>query len=401
MSDRKRHGFILLLVAALLAASVFVITTQRTILGLDLQGGVELTYQAQGTPQNPVNQQSLQRAVDIMRSRVDQLGVSEPEIQIYGKNEISVGLPDVHDVGRAEREVGQTAQLYFYDWEANVLNPANGKPVAGQLLAQNPTAVQISRGIGNTGPGVPGAGGVSLYKAVQLASKQPFAPLSKTQSRKGPQYYIFGAPGSAACAAAAKAFGVPVVQGQRCLLAQPASSISDLKRGLPSGVSASDGHVLKVPQGTVVLQAANVSASQKVSSYSSNAQFYVLRDNVSLTGNDITNPREGSDTGGNPDVQFGFNGAGRAKFQKVTAAIAHRGQNVSVAPQMLMQHFAVALDNQLLTVPQIDFHPYPDGIIGGAGADITGGFTSQSARALARELRMGALPLELQVVRPG
>ena len=41
-----------------------------------------------------------------MRERVDQLGVSEPEIQTSGGNQITVGLPDVQDTTRAEAEVG-------------------------------------------------------------------------------------------------------------------------------------------------------------------------------------------------------------------------------------------------------------------------------------------------------
>jgi SecD/SecF fusion protein len=61
----------------------------------------------------------------------------------------------------------------------------------------------------------------------------------------------------------------------------------------------------------------------------------------------------------------------------------------------LDQHFAVALDQQLITVPIIDFKIYPDGITGGGGADITGGFTIQSARALATLLRYRPLPVNL------
>ncbi|HEY2441033.1 MAG TPA: hypothetical protein VGI07_12430, partial [Solirubrobacteraceae bacterium] len=93
MTDRQRHGFILLLVAGLIAASVFVIATQRTILGLDLKGGVQLVYQGEPTAQSGVTPAALNRAVDIMRSRVDQLGVSQPEIQTDGGKQISVGLP--------------------------------------------------------------------------------------------------------------------------------------------------------------------------------------------------------------------------------------------------------------------------------------------------------------------
>jgi len=401
MSDRQRHGFVLLLVAGLIAASVFAITTQKTILGLDLKGGVELVYQGEPNPQTPVvTQAALNRAVDIMRSRVDQLGVSEPEIQTSGGNQITVGLPDVKDVARAEQEVGQTAELYFYDWEANVLTPS-GKPAADGLLTQDPASITLSTGGTTNGqPGVQGAGGVPLYQAVQLASKQPVVPIppkgSSTLSRKGPQYYLFGAPGSAACAATAKANGTTPIQGDHCLLSGPDDSVAALDAAVATGVTASAGQVLTVPQGTVVLQAANQSAASHLNFDSPTAEFFVLKDHVAILGRDITNPTESTDSGGNPDVQFGFTSTGQREFSKVTGTIAHRGQNVSLGGAKLYQHFAVALDNQLVTVPDIQFDQYPDGIIGGGGADITGGFTSTSASDLANELRLGALPITLK-----
>ena len=110
-----------------------VVTQSKTRLGLDLKGGTQLVYQGQPTPQTPhVTQDALSRAVDIMRARVDQLGVAEPEIQTSGGNQISVALPNVKDTHRAEQEVGTTARLEFYDWEANVLLP-NGQMVATAL----------------------------------------------------------------------------------------------------------------------------------------------------------------------------------------------------------------------------------------------------------------------------
>jgi SecD/SecF fusion protein len=401
MSDRQRHGFVLLLVAGLLAASVLVIATQTTVLGLDLKGGVQLVYQAKPTPQSAVTQASLNRAVDIMRERVDQLGVSQPEIQTSGGDEISVGLPDVSDVARAEAEVGTTARLYFYDWEANALTP-NGKTVASQLIAQDSTAVTISQGqSGGGGPGLPGGGGLSLYQAVTQAAKQPAVPNNGTQrlSRAGPLYYAFGAPGSAACATVARINHTTPVQGEHCYLAggEEVASEADLRAALPSGVSISQAQVLAVPQGTVVLQAANPSASDQIKATSPTAQFYVLKDNVALTGSDITNPQESTDSSGSPDVTFGFNSFGSTQFQKVTATIAHRGLADSPAGSSNAQdqHFAIALDTQLVSVPAIDFKTYPDGITGGGGADITGGFTTQSATNLANLLRLGALPINL------
>ena len=150
MSDRKRHGFVLLLVLGLIAASAVVILAKPTLLGLDLKGGVELVYKGEATAQSGVNSQSLARAVDVMRNRVDQLGVAEPSIQTEGSNEIDVQLPNVTNVSQAEKEVGNTARLEFYDWEANVLIPNGPKgkavTVASQLQADNTTAQNVSQG---------------------------------------------------------------------------------------------------------------------------------------------------------------------------------------------------------------------------------------------------------------
>jgi SecD/SecF fusion protein len=408
MTDRQRHGFVLVLVVALVLASLAIVAgipgvakSRKTVLGLDLKGGVELVYQAQPTPQSPVNQTSLNRAVDIMRQRVDQLGVAEPEIQTSGGNQISVGLPNVHDTARAEQQVGSTARLEFYDWEANALLP-DGKTVAGELPAQAPTgtgtAITISQGGGS-----PAGGSMPLYQAVQLASKQrPVSESSGVQlARKGPQYYMFGKPGSTACTIAGKFYGYTPVPGQRCLLSGPDTTLQDLYTGLPSGINKSDGQVLTVPQGTVVLQAVPAKFSNAPKIYNPTTQFFVLRDNVGLFGNDITNPQQATDPSGNPDVQFGFTSKGKNEFQSVTATIAHRGALLPPspsAPQGFNQHFAVALDQQLITVPSIDFKQYPQGIPGDTGADITGGFTVQSAQDLANQLRLGALPINLRLI---
>ncbi len=79
--------------------------------------------------------------------------------------------------------------------------------------------------------------------------------------------------------------------------------------------------------------------------------------------------------------------------------MARRGQQLSTLGQTLDQHFAIAIDNRLLTVASIDFKTYPDGITGDEPADITGGFTKQSARELVTQLRFGPLPLNLRLVR--
>src|SRR3954451_12831476 len=121
MTDRRRNLFVLLLVAGLLVASLAVIVTKSTKLGLDLKGGVSLIYQAKPTKQSKVTGDAINRSLDIMRKRVDQLGVAEPSIQRSGTDQIDVSLPDVKNADEAAAQVGTTAQLWFYDWEGSVL----------------------------------------------------------------------------------------------------------------------------------------------------------------------------------------------------------------------------------------------------------------------------------------
>jgi SecD/SecF fusion protein len=409
MTDRQRNVFILLLVFLLIAGSGVVIAVQKTFLGLDLKGGVQLVYQGQPTPQTPrVTQAALQRAVDIMDKRVNQLGVSEPQISTEGGNQISVGLPDVQNTRRAEQLVGTTARLEFYDWEANVLTPT-GKPVASLLSTQDQQALAISQGGGATGPGSPGAGSLGLYQAAKLAAKQSAvsnAQCSKQAqncARRGPEYFAFGAPKSPACATAARAYHVTPLVGQYCNLGGlPQDNRSDLASALHDvGVSLSDKgvQVVAVPQGWMVLQAVPSGGFNHERNWTDpSAQYYVLKDHVALFGDEITNPQQSSDQSGQPDVTFGFTGSGGKAFQHVTAQIASRGSTVSGLGNQYNQHFAVALDTQLITVPQIDYKTYPDGIPGTNGADITGGFTIQTAQDLATQLRLGALPIRLKLI---
>jgi hypothetical protein len=72
-----------------------------------------------------------------------------------------------------------------------------------------------------------------------------------------------------------------------------------------------------------------------------------------------------------------------------------RGVLLSGLGSTLDQHFAVALDRQLITVPSIDFKTYPDGISADNRADITCALSSQTARDLATLLRFAPLPTKL------
>ncbi len=415
MTDRQRNGLILLIVVGLIAASGVVIAVKATVLGLDLKGGIELVYQASGTPQNPnVTSTDLSEAVQAMDKRVNQLGVAEPSIQTEGKNLIDVQLPNVSNVAQAENEVGDTQRLAFYDWEANVLVPPTTKGAKAQfaatgLSAQDSASETVSQGTSvGAAPGVSStsAGGIGLYQAVKLAAAQPAYINPGANSRKGPEYFLFGAPGSSACKAYAAAHNTKVVSGAHCLLTgAPITAIppgSSVKATVDSGLTPAElagSQLITVKQGWVVVQGSSTSANLTKQSWSPTASYYVLRDKASLFGNEISNPQETSDsTGSGPAVTFGFTGKGASAFEAVTQTLANRGQLLSVGGVTLNQHFAAILGTQILTVPEIDHQKYPSGIDASQGSEISGSFTTQSADQLASYLRLGALPVNLREI---
>jgi SecD/SecF fusion protein len=197
MTDRRRNTLVLLLVAGLLLGSFVAIVAKKTRLGLDLKGGTSLVYQAKPTRQSQVTGDAISRSIDIMRKRVDTLGVAEPEIQRTGSDQIDVSLPDVQNAGEAARIVGKTAQMYFYDWEANVIGP-NGKP--------DPTNQAVT---GGQIAGQPSSSALTQYQAVLRAAKRP-AQSNPNETATGPTYYM-------------------VDTQAKKVLAGPAASLGDLR----------------------------------------------------------------------------------------------------------------------------------------------------------------------------
>lgn len=104
-------GMVLLILAGLLAAKFAFDLKPR--LGLDLQGGISLVYEAHPAKGKVLDPGVLAKTVDKIRERVDKLGVSEPDITTQGTKNVVVQLPGLHDPNRAKDLVGQTAQLQF------------------------------------------------------------------------------------------------------------------------------------------------------------------------------------------------------------------------------------------------------------------------------------------------
>jgi preprotein translocase subunit SecD len=115
----QKQRLILGLILLLVAAAIFVMVKMPMKLGLDLQGGQQMTIQAQTTKDFPkITESSLEDIKKVIENRVNGLGVSEPLVQTMGNNQILVQLPGVTDQQEAEKVLGGTAQLDFREQKA-------------------------------------------------------------------------------------------------------------------------------------------------------------------------------------------------------------------------------------------------------------------------------------------
>ena len=137
---RERRTYLILvglILAALVGVAALAIPAspvhKEPKLGLDLQGGLAVTLQAVPPRGRSLTEADLDRSIEIMRNRVDKIGVSEPEIRKQGEDQIVIELPGIKDPGSAAALIGKTATLELYDLETSVTGPSrdiNGQPVA-------------------------------------------------------------------------------------------------------------------------------------------------------------------------------------------------------------------------------------------------------------------------------
>ncbi|MFD6801048.1 protein translocase subunit SecD [Streptomyces cyaneofuscatus] len=103
------------LAAAVLLVSVFVTLTMSPRLGLDLQGGTRMVLQAKDSATVEADRETTDRTLEVLRQRIDSLGVAEPVLTRSGEDRIIVELPDVQDPRQAAAVIGRTAQLSFHE----------------------------------------------------------------------------------------------------------------------------------------------------------------------------------------------------------------------------------------------------------------------------------------------
>ncbi len=109
---------------------------QGAKLGLDLQGGTQLTLQADMSQiADDQKANAMKGVVNVIQRRVNAYGVAEAEIQTRGTDRLIVQLPGVKDIEEAKKLIGQTAKLEFKEQDATgqwipAVGTLNGQPVA-------------------------------------------------------------------------------------------------------------------------------------------------------------------------------------------------------------------------------------------------------------------------------
>ena len=342
---------------------VFVYDTVRRVplkRGLDLQGGMHLTLEVDESKQAVANKsEALDRALKVVRQRIDEFGVSEPVVQKAGNERIIVELPGIDDAERAQDVVQKSAFLEFqitdktqafekvmprFDEiaksaglvaasDAKVSKDTAKKAGVTSLLTQKADSSRDS-----TGKMVATMGADSV-KAAPAAVAGGLFSMNVQQGQIPGQYIV----PEAAYAAIERALSLPAIQG-----AMPPGKV--MRWGVDSLVTGTQRFFA----------------------------LYVLDSRPIITGDVLTDARPSTDPVEGNVVQFTLNNEGARRFKVET------GKHVK-------DNMAIVLDQRVVTAPVLN------SAIGRNGQITLGGGTLQSAQDLALVLRAGALPVPLKV----
>lgn len=340
---------------------VFVYDTVRRVplkRGLDLQGGMHLTLEVDESKQVVANKsEALDRALKVVRQRIDEFGVAEPVVQKAGDERIIVELPGIDDAERAQDVVQKSAFLEFQ---------ITDKTQALEKVL--PRFDEIAKNAG-LGVAVAAAGGDTAAKAgVTSLLTQKSDAAADTAKAAG----TTGADSAAQkpAAVAGGLFSTNVQPGQipgQYIVPEAAYGSIERALALPAMQGA-------MPPGKVIRWGVDslVSGTQRFFA------LYVLDSRPIITGEVLTDARPSTDPVEGNVVQFTLNNEGARRFKVET------GKHVK-------DNMAIVLDQRVVTAPVLN------SAIGRNGQITLGGGTLQAAQDLALVLRAGALPVPLKV----
>jgi preprotein translocase subunit SecD len=323
-------------------------------LGLDLRGGtqVTLTPQAISPSQGKVTKSTLNKSVDIIRQRVNGLGVAESDVATEGNN-IVISVPGK---GRDEvlKIVGSTALLRI----RQALAVASGAP----SVAPTPSA--------------------SATATPKPSTKATPKPSASTHGRAVTSDLLATAPSPTPSPAASPSSSAPAATSTQASLhtlqeAEAFFATWSCDQPKPQD-NAGDYLVACDRDGTTkyLLAPASVEGTEVKSASAGLPQ-------QSISGNDW-------------QVDLSFKSKGTSQFAGLTSRIVKLQQPPNCSPPTGCNSAAIVLDGVVQSAPFIDPSQSPNGILGGS-ATISGNFTHQTASDLANVLKYGALPIKFDV----
>ncbi|MEV0492957.1 protein translocase subunit SecD [Streptomyces atratus] len=346
---RPGRALALILIAMVaLTGGMFLSGHTAPRLGIDLAGGTSITLKAKSQPGKPdaINQTNMDTAVSIIERRVNGLGVSEAEVQTQGRDNIIVNIPKGTNSKQAREQVGTTAQLYFRPVLAVTEGKATPTGTASPSASGSPTpsASPSSKESASGAKTSPSASATTQGRAVTGALTKDTSPS-------------------------------PSASGTPNASASPSASVDPATAELQKKFAALDCST-KAGRAKVGTDVKPTDAT--VACSSEGDAKYVLGP-AEVSGTDVDSAKATIDQQrGMWIVQMDFTDKGSKKFQQITSKLSTQ--------QSPMNQFAIALDGEVVSAPQVN-----ETLSG--SAEISGSFTQQSAQDLANVLSYGALPL--------
>ena len=320
-------------------------TAQRTPkLGLDLQGGTQLILEPKVVGNQAINPGQVQKAVDIIRARVDGSGVAEAEVTTQGNN-IVVSLPGSPDKATIA-SLQKSSQLRM----RAVLVEAG----------TTPTPVPTSTGTATGKPTAPATSKPAATGTATTAPKSGFPPALTAATTPAPT--------------ASPATTSPTNAVKPKNASDPAWVTPELEKALATLDCASPKSVEAIVDDP---------AKPMVTCDSERPVKYILGP-AEVLGSEISNATSGQQQSqggstGQWEVRLDFNAVGTKSFCDVTSRI--------VSLPSPRNQFGIVLDNQVISAP------VAQASLCSGNASITGSFTGPSAKVLADQLKFGALPM--------
>ncbi|MGZ4340197.1 MAG: protein translocase subunit SecD [Gaiellaceae bacterium] len=399
MSSRRSNLILVLLIALALVGVAFLTVPGSPLhrgvkKGLDLQGGLEVVLKAQPPKGHKLTKSDLDRSVDIMRERVDKLGVASPEIREQSPDQIVIQLAGVHDPEQAASIIGTTAQLELYDMTPALISPSvsarGDTAIPFTNLYQLLSAVQSKAATGTPS-------GYVLFKPVKITSTTGTGTKKKTTTKTpwvvakngGPTATLHRDP-STGNAGLLDSRGGKVPAGWKVLKVPPKSVVVTCT-AKTSSVCPGDQNGVPPPGNFDYYLFKH--GSYPNDRYATDGQY------PNMTGKDLklSGVRQDFDPStGEPIVLLSFTGRGNKIFKQVTENEAVRGQISGQGNNTCGNTcaFAIVLDNEIRSFPTIDPSQNPRGIDPrGSGAEINNIGSLSEAKQLALVLQTGALPV--------